>query len=226
MFNRPVDRVLALSAVDLAQLGTKFVTLSLDSASELVKQGSAFWLSALSALDLKRPAGCCDIPETECPPRCVCKIEWEAARGEKLTAVIQVTNSGTQARKFTFSAKPFSSAGGDLAAPTVTPGSVLLKPGQSVNVTAELTVTQAFQPGTLYSSEVLILGTYEQCACITLTVKPESVCHCSIEQGDPPLRLRAHQWYDHFQCAEPCGSVRTPGGAVPDIRTPAVGADH
>ncbi|PYV63155.1 MAG: hypothetical protein DMG97_38450 [Acidobacteria bacterium] len=181
---------LASTAADLAELSTRMLTLSLNNAAEFMKQSSAFWMSAFSRFDLSKMGGCrCDIPEKDCPPRCVCKMNWKAARGERLNALIKVTNLSNQARNFVL---------------------VFLQSGESISVKAELTVTELFQVGTVYDSEVVITGAYEQCVCLTLCVDPESVCHCSVEQGDPPVRVRAHQWYDHFQCVEPCGPARTP----------------
>src|SRR5438105_1314561 len=168
-------------------------------------------MSAFSSFDLsKMGRGRCDIPEKDCPPRCVSKMNWKAARGERLNAVIKVTNRSQQARKFTFHAKPFTGEGKELPGPKVTPATAVLQPGESISVTAELTVTEPFQAGAVYESEVVITGSYEQCVCLTLCVDPETVCQCSVEQGDPPVRVRAHQWYDHFQCVELCGPVRTP----------------
>jgi hypothetical protein len=201
----------ASTAADLAELSTQMLNLSLNNATELMKQSSAFWMSAFSSFDLSKMGGCrCDIPEKDCPPRCVCKMNWKAARRERLNAVIKVTNRSKQARNFTFHAKPFTGTGKELPGPTVTPATAVLQPGQSISVTAELTVTEPFQPGAVYESEVVITGSYEQCVCLTLCVDRETVCQCSVEQGDPPVRVRAHQWYDHFQCVEACGPVRTP----------------
>src|SRR5687767_8863760 len=89
---------LGSAAVDLAQLGTKMFALSLDNAAELMKQSSAFWISAFSRLNLPVSAGtCCDIPEKDCPPRCACELHWAAAPGEKLKGLITVTNRSKQA---------------------------------------------------------------------------------------------------------------------------------
>jgi hypothetical protein len=201
----------ASTAADLAELSTQMLTLSLNNATEFMKRSSAFWMSAFSNLDLSRMGrGCCDIPEKECPPHCVCEVNWKAARGERLNAVIEVTNRSKQARNFTFRPKPFTGGGKELPGPTVTPATAVLQSGESISVRAELPVTEPFQAGVVYKSEVLITGSYEQCVCLTLRVDPETVCHCSVEQGDPPVRIHAHQWYDHFQCAETCGPVRTP----------------
>src|SRR5262245_1044559 len=99
----------ASTAADLADLSTRLLTLSLNNATEFMKQSSAFWMSALSSFDLLKIGRCgCDIPEKECPPRCVCKVNWKAARGERLSAVIKVTNRSNQARNFAFHAKPFT----------------------------------------------------------------------------------------------------------------------
>src|ERR1039457_1643231 len=77
---------------DFAQLGVRLVTLSLDGASEFMKQSSSLFLSSLPKLGSARGATCCEIPETSCPPRCACEIEWEGSAGEDLrTAQTQQT---------------------------------------------------------------------------------------------------------------------------------------
>lgn len=32
----------------------------------------------------------------------------------------------------------------------------------------------------------------------------QKCCTCEVVLGDPPVRIRAHHWYDHFQCTERC----------------------
>jgi hypothetical protein len=151
-----------------------------------------------------RHGGCCHIPETECPPRCVCHIRWEAAPGQKQQSTIRVTNTSRTVRNFTFSAGPFHGAGNPGGTLSVTPATATLQPGQSIVVSATFTPTSAFQVGETYESEMLIRGGYEQCVCFSLAVVSEQHTHCEVEQADPPLHIKAHHWYDHFQCVEPC----------------------
>lgn len=148
---------------------------------------------------------CCEIPETECPPRCPCEIVWKAARGEKLVCRLRITNTSDRPRTLTLEATPFE--GGTEppdAGIEVHPGQADLQPGESVTVTGRLTVTDTFEPGGVYVSEVLIRSDHEQCVRVELCVEPDCVVHCEIEHGERPVRIRAHRWTDHFQCVEPC----------------------
>ena len=147
----------------------------------------------------------CEIPETECPPRCVCELRWEAAAGEKVKGTIRVTNTGAQPQAFSFPATTLAGDGHDSGlAPTVTPAGATLKPGESIQLVVNFTVTNAFQVGRIYAGEVKIRGRYEQCVKLRLDVQPADRAHCDVDHGEIPTRVRAHNWYDHFQCEEPC----------------------
>jgi hypothetical protein len=195
-----------------AELGRQIVTFStataldfLNGAQDLITSAAlpGTQLSPSRSRSLTRP--CCEIPETECPPKCVCNIDWSTATGNKISANITVTNTGSQTRNFTFTAAPFSGPGDPKDLIQLSPASATLVPGQSVSVAAALTVGSDFQPGQKYTSEIHVLGAYPQCVCVTLNVDCSQQSHpCKVEQGDPPVRIRAHHWYDHFQCEEPC----------------------
>jgi hypothetical protein len=151
-----------------------------------------------------RDASCCEIPETECPPHCVCEFHWKAQQGSTVQANIQVTNTGSATRNFTFTATPFTGPGNVSSSIQLSPPSANLAPQQSVTVAASLVLTQDFQPGARYTSEVHIDGAYQPAVCVTLDVQPATCEQCNVQAGDPPVRIRAHHWYDHFQCEEPC----------------------
>ncbi len=148
--------------------------------------------------------GCCHIPETECPSRCVCHIRWEAAIGQRQQSTVRVVNSSSASHNFNFSVSAWKGPGNPGGFVSIAPSSASLQPGQSTLVTAAFTPTSALQVGETYESELLIRGGYEQCVCFSLTVVSEQHAHCEVEQGDPPLHIKAHHWYDHFQCVEPC----------------------
>jgi hypothetical protein len=174
-----------------------------------LEKSTGFLLDASRAVEASLPRlrlslGCCDIPEQECPPRCVCEIDWAACRGETLKATIRVTNTGSKPQNFSFQATPFQGPGNPPDQIQLAPTNATLAPGGSTVVQATLTVSGAFQSGQQYTAEILIRGAYEQCVRVNLVVGCEAVCHCEVEQGDIPVRIRAHQWYDHFQCEEPC----------------------
>lgn len=191
------------SLESLPSLGPKLLALSLDIARDFTQQAADILTPSIPPLGKLRPKGMCEIPETECPPRCVCEITWEAGRGETLHCSIRVTNASKSAQTFQFQAIPFP--GAPASAPTISlsPASLTLSPGQSGVVTASFTVTPEFAPGR-YDTEIVVKGAYEQCVCVTLKVQSEQHCTCEVVQGDPPVRLSAHHWHDHFQCTEPC----------------------
>lgn len=193
------------AADDLAQLGARLMTLSLNGASEFMKQSSSFFLSSLPKTGSCRGETCCEIPEKSCPPHCTREIEWEGSVGEVLRTMIKVVNTSDRTQAFSFTSTPFTSAAGPTLPVRVTPSSANLTAGQSTTVVAEFEVTDAIAlAGPLEDAEVLIQGAFVQRVCMKLHAHPIRVAHCTVEQGDPPVRIRAHQWWDHFQCTEPC----------------------
>ena len=157
---------------------------------------------------------CCEIPERHCPPRCVCEIQWEGSPGEHLKSRIRVTNTSNTPRNFQFTATKFHGPGNPQAPLTLSPASATLQPAQSTLINVTFAPNQAFQPGQTYHAEVLIRGAYEQCVCFDFTAFREGHAACEVEQGDPPIRIRKHEWYDHFQCTEPCSPSDKPHVAV------------
>ena len=88
---------------------------------------------------------CCEIPETECPPRCVCQIVWYAARGEHVKATITLTNTAKKTQTFSIAAAPFKGAQGDTGiTATVAPTSVTLNANQLATITVDLDVSDKF----------------------------------------------------------------------------------
>ena len=205
------------AAADLLNVAPRLLVLSMESARDFVSRASAT-LPAMPSLDtLRRSASgggdCgCDIPETHCPPRCVCELHWEGSPGETFRATIRVRNTGKVARTF-------SVVSGDLSAPlagkiAVAPGQLPLAPGGSADVALAYTVPAGAGAGDA-RAEVLVTGAYEQCVKVQLTVQPEATITCEVAQGEPPRRVRTMHWYRHWQCEEPCDTPRT----NPDVPT-------
>ncbi len=201
------------------ELGPKLMSMSAERTREFVEAVRELIAATLPKIEIPKLERCCEIPETECPPRCVCDIRWKTCQGGTVHANIHVTNTGSTTRNFTFTATPFSGPGNPATMIQLSPPSASLAPNASVNVAATLAVTSDFQPGGQYVAEVQVYGAYEQCVRITLDVESATATHCTAQQcevraGDPPVRIRAHQWYDHFQCTEPCVELlRRPPGA-------------
>ncbi|MDP9106609.1 MAG: hypothetical protein M3N49_11840 [Candidatus Eremiobacteraeota bacterium] len=149
--------------------------------------------------------GCCEIPETECPTRCIGPIEVGAMTGQTVSAVISVVNRSSSPRNFTFSATPFQ-CGSSSALFAFTPAALTLAAGASGYTVASLTIPVTFAKGE-YQDEIIVTGAYEQCVGVELEVGCEEMRSAKAEvvQLDAPFRIRAHRWYDHFQCVEPCG---------------------
>lgn len=161
---------------------------------------------------------CCSVPTQDCPPRCVAEIDWEACAGEAQHAVINVKNSGRQARSFSFSAGNLGPSKVD-----VTPPSAQLAPGQSVAVRVDVPPSEAFKPRETYTGEVLIRGAYEQCVRLRLRVATPATATVDLCQGEVPERITELKWYRHWQCTEPCAPARVPGntdvaGHNPNVR--------
>jgi hypothetical protein len=188
---------------NLLVLGPKLITTSLAKTGELIQESMDILAKDMPTLSLTKKSSCCDIPESDCPPRCVCEVHWEACHGEVIASTIRVVNHSGAEQKFDFSAGPFEGPSGKAIPPQVSPASASLKPNDSVLVTVRFTVTDTFQPGH-YVAEVLIVGAYEQCVRLTCNVQGPRVSYCEVEHTRPPTRLRAHRWYHHFQCEEPC----------------------
>jgi hypothetical protein len=127
--------------------------------------------------------------------------------GEHLKSTIRVTNTARTTRAFNFTATSFHGPGNPQTLMTVSPATANLAPGQSILLNVTFTPNQVFQLGQTYHGEVVIRGAYEQCVCFEFTALPEGHVECEVEQGDPPVRIRKHDWYDHFQCVEPCFPV-------------------
>ena len=208
----------------MLDLGPKLLSLSVDSTRSFLEAATGLVTATLPKVEISRlQEPCCEIPETECPPRCVCEIHWKVCPGSTVHAEILVTNTGSQARQFAFSAAPFHGPGNPQTKMQLSPASAQLGRHDSVNVGVDLTVSSEFQSGAQYVAEVRIVGAYEQCVRITLDVSSASSTvdcsprHCEVNAGDLPVRVRAHRWYDHFQCTEPCTEL-LPGRSDADHR--------
>ncbi len=147
----------------------------------------------------------CQIPETECPPYCVCEMEWEAYEGDTVSGTIEVHNTGKHASLFVLSADSFRSVQENTPVkPQLAPARFLLAPGEMKKVVVTVKVLDALDPNENYQSEVKIAGRYEQCVRLSLFVRKKIEPFCKVEHGEIPTRIVAHHWYDHFQCEELC----------------------
>src|SRR5688572_1926630 len=132
----------------------------------------------------KHACGCCEIPETCCPPRCVDEIKWKIARGALPEATVLVRNVGTTARQFKFSATDLAGVGVGAAKLSVAPASALLQPGESTVVRVKLEDSLALRACQDYRAEVLVKGSWEQCVKVLLHVGPDPFDSLGVEQSD------------------------------------------
>ena len=150
--------------------------------------------------------GCgCKIPETACPPRCVCSMTLAAMTGQSVVAGIRVVNQAHEPRTFVLAATPFFN-GLSQAEFTFSPPSLTLGPGKSGFATGSVTIPADFAKGT-YEAEITVTGAYEQCVKVGLDVGCDDhrSATCEVVECERYERIRAHHWYDHFQCVEACG---------------------
>jgi len=185
---------------------SKVLTASITSTRVILEQAASL-LPGLPRLPDLRRREMCAIPETECPARCVCEVSWEANPGETLGLTLRVSNTSKVARTFTLSATPFTGAGASPGTIALEPTSLSLPTGHSAVVDGTFAVPKVDTGD--YEAEIMVQGAYEQCVRVVLKVRRDKTCGadrctCEVVQGDPPVRIRAHQWYDHFQCTEPC----------------------
>jgi hypothetical protein len=192
---------------DIATVSARLLTLSLENSLAMMRQASTL-LAVLPDLRPRRAQdACCEIPETDCPPRCVCETRWQANPREATGMSVRVTNSSATDRTYVLHATPFIGPDGSPGLINLEPATLTLAPGQVGMVEATFTVPDI--PEGTFDAEIVIRGAYEQAVCVRLVVKCEKSSSagrgiCDVVQGDPPVRIRAHHWYDHFQCTEPC----------------------
>jgi len=195
-------------------LGPRLMLMSAKTTMDFFEAARTVIAATIPTPDISRRSrhDCCQIPETECPPRCVCDIGWKGCPNSTVQAMIRVTNTGSSTRNFDFEVTPFSGPGNPKGTVEISPATALLAPHDSVNVAAAFTIPPDFQHAGRYAAEFRIHGAYEQCVRMTLQVEPSTAkcCepeHCEVHAGDLPIRIRAHRWYHHFQCSEPCFEV-------------------
>lgn len=143
---------------------------------------------------------CCSIPEKHCPSPYACRINWSGCPGDTLHYQIQLTNTAKIKRDFSLIPVEFPCTDDVIK---VTPDKKSLLPEQSLKATASFTIPESFGGG-IYRTRIKVVGTYAQYILVCLDVHAHENCCCEIEQGEIPKRIKAHYWYHHFQCEEPC----------------------
>lgn len=207
----PETPVCLPSARGLLLFTPRLVSATLYSAAEVIRRtldgtiDGTLDSSLDSGLEENNCLGepCCDIPETHCPPPCVCRIHWTGCPGDSFRYQIQVTNTAKVDQEFTLTPVPFPCTEEVV---TVTPDNKNLGPDESLKAIASFTIPDTFASfaGSRYRTRITVAGKYQQYIQVCLTVRPQQACSCHIEQGEIPKRIRARHWYHHFQCEEDC----------------------
>jgi len=193
---------------------------ALDQYVGLLKRGSQLVSGLLpdSLSDFGSSSNaCCEVPTQDCPPRCVAEICWQPCPGETVRATVNVKNTSSQARDFSFSAGTLGPAKVQLE-----PASAALAPGQSVAVQVSVS-PDGFKPGETYTGEILIRGAYEQCVKLKVRQEtPATAPQVDVSQGEIPEHISELKWYRHWQCIEPCSTTTRQPPTDPN-RPPTVG---
>jgi hypothetical protein len=164
----------------------------------------------------------CEIPTTSCPPKVACTITWDASLGELRKSTVKIHNSSKDSITYTLVPQPFKSCGTALkSTPGVEPQTVTAAAGETVTFAVGVAVGEEFQAGTTYEAKVLVQGKYEREVKVVLDVACACDDACSFDQGDIPYKIRADNWYRHFQCSEPCfdAITTTPVGTQNPVGT-------
>lgn len=191
------------SCLSLMLLPPRLLAASLSGAAEVIqKTFDGVFLDTCPSCHHHHPDHqlCCDISETACPSPYVCHIHWTGCPGDKLHYQIQVTNTAKIKRLFTLIPVHFPCSKEVIK---LTTDKQVLLPEQSLKSIASFTIPSTFGGGS-YRTRIKVAGAYEQYILVNLTVHPNQDCCCDIEQGEIPTHIKAHRWYHHFQCEEPC----------------------
>jgi hypothetical protein len=197
------------SLLSLILLPPRAIAASLYGAADIFRKTlEGAYADSCSLCDESHPKhqDCCEIPETCCPSPYVCKIHWVGCPGDTLQYHVQVINTGKIKREFNLTAQPFPCSEEVVK---VTPNKKVLAPDESLKAVVSFTIPTSFGGGH-YLARIKVAGAYEQYIVVSLHVKPHQQCCCVIEQGEIPKRIKAHHWYHHFQCEEPCFDAVVP----------------
>lgn len=179
--------------LDLLLLGPRLLKAAASSTVEVLKD----------TFDYSKSCPVCEIPETDCPPHCVCVIDWYGAVGDVLHHKIEVTNTGKEKRTLELVPQNFSCTDKIIS---IVPTKKLLAPGESFLAEVTFTIPEGFA-GSDYEADILLKGAYEQCIKLFLEVKSHHDASCHVKQGEIPKVIKAHHWFNHFQCEKPCAEA-------------------
>ena len=132
------------------------------------------------------------------------KLNWSIQRGMEAEAQLVLRNLGEGGHTFHIESTPWVGIDADAAALELSTDALHLSGGERGVVQLRLKNSQSFRPCQTYHCEIVVRGYQEQRVQLSCKVERDPSAHLEIEQGEAPQRVRAHHWYDHFQCTEPC----------------------
>jgi hypothetical protein len=194
-----------------AGIVAKPTRLNLDLMTSAVRSTAPFvdayvqFLRTITAQAGTLASACCEIPETDCPPKYACTMRWRACLADVRHGEIRVRNTSQHPITYTLDATDFCHGKRSIGIkPTLTPQSVTVAAGQSTAVKVEVTVTEEAAVGQAFESDVRVRGMYDRYIRLVLLV--EKCCDeiCEFDHGEVPTRIRADNWHRHFQCTELC----------------------
>jgi hypothetical protein len=131
-------------------------------------------------------------------------IVWEIERGVTPLAHLSLANESKERRVFQLSITPLVGVNAEAAELALSATRIELEPRGHAVLRVQLKDTLALGPSQRYHAALLVDGGKAPRIPITCTIKPDPAAYVEVSQGDLPMRLRAHHWYDHFQCSLPC----------------------
>jgi hypothetical protein len=134
-------------------------------------------------------------------------IVWQIERGVTPLAHIGFSNPDQGPLEVGFSTTPLVGVDAEAATLTLSATRVVVEPRGHAVLRLRLQNTAALSPGQDYHAALLIDGLSKERVPITCTIKQDPTAHAQVSQGDFPTRIRAHHWYDHFQCTVPCAPL-------------------
>jgi hypothetical protein len=136
-------------------------------------------------------------------------IVWEVERGVTPVAHLRLASPRHERGVFELRITPLVGVNAEAAELALSAARIELEPGGHGVVRLQLSNSAALGPTQRYHAALSIEGGRVPRIPISLIIKPDPHAHVEVSQGDFPTRLRAHHWYDHFQCSLPCGPGST-----------------
>ena len=131
-------------------------------------------------------------------------LTFRLQRGMTPEASVRVDNHGKSTQVFTITPSSLVGATQEGASLAVTPDALQLAAGQRGVVRLQLRGSLGLTAGQKVRGELTIQGFLADRVDVHAEVAADASDYVEVAQGEPPTFVRAHHWYHHFQCTEPC----------------------